>query len=151
MVSREEDFQLLEHYQAFSAEVVRVSLLAIGAVGALYAIKPADSPLGLGRTEVKCLFYLSLSAFGVAIALSLLHRYVATDFMACQVNLDRLRLAPPAHKSSQEIEKEILEEEKARDTASRLAKRTVCVGPLFLAIGAAFLALAFGFIVGYRA
>jgi hypothetical protein len=150
MVSHEEDFKLLDHYQAFSAEVVRVSLLAIGAVGALYAIKPDDSPLGLGRTEVKWLFCLSLSAFGVAIAISLLHRYVATDFMACQVNLDRLRLAP-AHKSSKEIEKEIREEEEARDTASRWAKWTVYAGPLFLAIGAACLALAFSCIVRYRA
>jgi hypothetical protein len=76
---------------------------------------------------------------------------LATEFMACQVNLDRLRLAPPAHKSSQEIEEQIREEEEARNTASRWAKRTVRAGPLFLAIGAACLALAFVCIVSYRA
>ena len=100
---------------------------------------------------MKWWFNSSLIAFGLATAVSLMHRYWATDFMACQVALDRLRLAPPAHKSSQEIEKAILEEEKARDKASRWAKRTVYAGPCFLAIGAACLAIAFGRIVNLRA
>jgi hypothetical protein len=150
MEQRDQDFKLLEHYIAFSAEVLRVSLLAIGAIGALYTIKIADSPAELGATTVKCSFGLSLTAFGIAIACSLAHRYWATDFMACQVALDRLRSSPPSYKTTQQIEEEIKCNTAARRTASRWSKCTIWTGPLFLAAGAASLAFAFGVIVMNR-
>jgi hypothetical protein len=150
-MTHEEDFKLLDLYHSFSAEVVRVSLLAIGAVGTLYTLKPGEGPVVLRNLSVQHSFICSIGAFGVAIALSLLHRYWATDFMACQIRLDRLRSDPPVYMSAQAVESEIRDEVSARRKASRCSKWTVWGGPLFMAIGAACLAYAFGCIVRIRA
>jgi len=146
---READFKLLEHYQAFSVEVARVSLLAIGGVGALYSLKLGEGPAVLGETDIKWSFILGLGSFGAAIAFALFHRYFATEFMACQVRLDRLRTDPREGLTPDEVEALIKTELGSRLRASRRATRAVWAGPLFLALGAACLAYGFGCIV-YR-
>jgi hypothetical protein len=147
---RENDFKLLTSYQSFSTEVVRISLLGIGAVGTLYTLKPEESPTGLANATVQCTFIAALIALAAAVTFALLHRYCATDFMACQLRLDRLRNAPPANLTPEEVEVKIQAEKRSRRIVSCLSFLTIWGGPVFMAIGAICLAFAFGRIIILR-
>lgn len=82
----EHDMTLLERYNEFSGELLRLGLLGITAIG--FAASKALFP-GEGQTtaeallqSVQCEAGLSLIAFGGCVAAALAHRYFATDSMS---------------------------------------------------------------------
>ena len=84
------DWQLLDRYQAFSAEVLRLSLLGTGGVGFLILnLAPAThAPLTM-QTRVGVT--ITLIVLGLAAATALLHRYISVDSMARHLSYLRKR------------------------------------------------------------
>ena len=75
------DVEVLSRYQDFSAEVLRLSLAAIGGIAALVTL--GDSPL-ITRDAPRFvtafeLFSIGLVGFSIAIGFSLLHRQASSD------------------------------------------------------------------------
>lgn len=74
----EADVAMLDRYQAFSGELLRVSLLGIGVVG-FFAEKLAAA---LGKSMiVKGAAWCAVGGFAAAMAFALAHRYFSTDGM----------------------------------------------------------------------
>lgn len=83
-----EDLQLSDRYQNFSAELLRLSLLGIAAIGFLVAnILFKDSSQSLKLADIatgqfKGFLSVSLVSLGLPDAGTLLHRYFSTDSLA---------------------------------------------------------------------
>jgi hypothetical protein len=80
------DLELLDRYQAFSAELLRVALLAIGLFG--FSVKELHAPAGMSGWWLG----LALLAFGflaVAAGCALGHRYYSTDGMFHHIRYER--------------------------------------------------------------
>lgn len=78
----EHDLAVQERYQAFSAELLRISLLGLSVVG--FAISKVVFPDDAGRTlsldrAVMLLVVVALFGFGVSAAAALIHRYASVD------------------------------------------------------------------------
>jgi hypothetical protein len=77
------DLELHDRFQNFSAEVLRLSLAGIAVIGFLLTLLLGDGD-ALGRRvlrleDVRLSLTVSVIAFGVAVALSLLHKFLASD------------------------------------------------------------------------
>ena len=81
------DFAILDRYQAFSAELIRLALAGIAAVGIFVAWVTDTNHMVTGGA--KLLFGLALFFFGVAAAAALGHRYWSTDSMTAYVSMRR--------------------------------------------------------------
>jgi hypothetical protein len=80
----EHDFDILTRYQEFTAEILRLSLLGISAIGYLalqYPFPEKGSPTTIPE-DIKTPVMLALFAFAVASIASLLHRYVSVDSLS---------------------------------------------------------------------
>jgi len=75
------DIAIQGQYVNYSAEILRLSVLAIGAVGYLITTKP-----NLSKWALVCV----AGSMGISAAIALFHRYIAADIVALQVR--RLRL-----------------------------------------------------------
>lgn len=69
----ESDLALLDRYQAFSAELVRISLLGVGLVGFFFTKPEVRNDLSTIASTV------AAGAFAFATALALGHRYFSSD------------------------------------------------------------------------
>jgi hypothetical protein len=128
-----DDIALLDRFQSFSAEVLRLSLLSIAALG--FLLDKSPDIVALNRPWTKRAFIAGLVCLGVAIFFALIHRYVSTDSMAWHVEHSR-GLAQGEYLF------------KSKDARNRLLKAStwsILIAPLFLALGAA--AVALGFVV----
>ncbi len=81
----EHDFAILERFQDFSAELLRLALLGISAIG--FAVSKMLFPDKEGGAlhisdNAKVLLAISLIFFGLATGSALLHRYAAADSMS---------------------------------------------------------------------
>lgn len=81
----EHDFTLLERFQEFSAELLRVALIAISAIGfvisrIVFPDKDAQ-PIDISPA-IKSLIVASLVSLAVSAAAALIHRYYAADSMS---------------------------------------------------------------------
>ena len=76
----EADLELLDRYQAFSAEIVRVALLGLAVLGffldKLRQLAPASSPSG---TLIRDLLAIGAVLLAGAAAAGLLHRFYSSD------------------------------------------------------------------------
>ena len=90
-----DDLALLDRYQAFSAELVRISLLSLSGLGAIiFRIFFDEKPAAQFQTSfVKFGIMSSAAAFGIAAAAALLHRYFSSDSMTCHLRVLRLEKA----------------------------------------------------------
>ena len=85
------DFELLDRSQNFSSEILRLSLIGIGAYAFLlkeanvYFLKIKATP------EIKWISVLSILLFAFAVDCSLLHRYYSSDFMAYHIRYLRIK------------------------------------------------------------
>ena len=82
----EADLAVLDRYQRFSAELLRLSLLALTALGYAFANKILPSRPGL----VRLAWAVAIGGFAAAGVLALRHRYDSTDALACHVKFLRL-------------------------------------------------------------
>jgi len=94
----EHDLSVSDRYQSFSAELLRLALLGITAIGFIITnilfrtTSPADSPVQPAKAlspEFKSFVALSLAFLGASALCALLHRYYGADSIA--YHLESLR------------------------------------------------------------
>ena len=87
------DLEVLDRYQAFSAEVARLAILVIIAFGFLLSFAFYNG----GRTQFgdallrhRHILKFGILALGIAVGLALAHRYVSTDAMSVLIRNIRI-------------------------------------------------------------
>jgi hypothetical protein len=93
-VSFKDDLSVLDRYQAFSAEMLRISLLGLSGLGALIFKIFFDQEHVTSQFQspaVRLGIMSSAIAFGFAATAALLHRYCSSDSMSCHLEMLRLR------------------------------------------------------------
>lgn len=151
----EQDLSLSEQYQAFSAELLRLSLAGLGVVGIICTEvllrAGADSAVLSRLTHERRFFVLGTLLLGAAAATALMHRYFAIDAVAHQVCYLRL----VGKKESAQLEGQAVSsrraEEELKDMRADLKRsaRALSLASIFLAagvlsVGGSFLIVAFG-------
>src|SRR2546423_1198667 len=143
--SVERDLEILDRYQAFSAEVLRVALLGIAAIGFLITNASAKEDqakatiVSLRNPGTKIFLCLALVALGCSVAFSLLHRFISTESIAYHTGM--LRVVKKATADEDRIIKERL----GRDKNFKRSTATIYIAAGALMFGA--IALAVGFIL----
>lgn len=88
------DFEITDRYQAFSTELLRLSLAGIAIFGFIYdriLIKlPSNQYIIPGILSLKSVFGLSILFFAISTISALTHRYLSSDSMAYQIVYLRL-------------------------------------------------------------
>lgn len=124
---------ILEKYQGFSAELVRLSLAGIAGVGFLITtigieIKVWPLPLSVIQ-PISC----ALILFGISTAFGLVHRFISTDALACHFSYVRKK-----RENSEEAEKErVTRNSRFKFSGYALwgSAITICAGAISLIIG----------------
>ena len=128
-----DDFSLLDRYQSFSSEVVRLSLVLLGAFGALLTLEKGagvDMARTLGRDPTaRHLCMAGLAALLLAISVALLHRYASSDAMY-YVILGRRR-----HLSDQETRR--------KQRMFKASEYAILIAPIAFGIGVISFGVAF--------
>jgi len=136
----EHDFTMLARFQEFSAELLRLALLGISAIGfvASKLLFPGkDSPPPTISGGAKMFLAVALFMFCVATAGSLLHRYVSADSMSWHIQAMR------RYKTGDEKQADIANREaKQRFKRFKMSQKALSTASLGLATGAIALALA---------
>jgi len=134
------DWELLDKYQAFSAELLRMSLAGIAGVGFLVTVLAGKDGGMLKISGVPSLslwtMAVSLLSFGFSAGTALAHRFVSSDSMAFHISLLRMRLRGGA-------KEKIAREKAVRDSRLKLSGLLLSVSGFFLSIGALALAISF--------
>lgn len=154
----EADFAVVEKYQSYSAELLRLSLLGIAGYGfliadiALKVTSKADEYLLLSSfLEAKTIWVLILGAvaLGISSASALGHRYFATDCIThfvrrlrAEKKRDELAEASMQWDSFAQI---IKNEQRSLEKDVETCRWLLITASLFLVIGAACVAIAFAF------
>lgn len=146
------DFNILDKYQSFSSEILRLSLLGLAVYGFLitdviFKISKGDKFMFLQPfiQHKNLLFSGALILLGAALA-ALLHRYYSTDCMTHFVRRFRLRKklaelglqVSSSDKEKKEIlvlEEKIATEDKSFESDMRLCKWLLIFASLFLILG----------------
>jgi hypothetical protein len=136
------ELDLLDRYQGFSSEILRIALLGLSALGALvFTLLPAK--LEAGKTQIQisieAKWFLLLSAvlFGLASAFSLAHRYLSTDSTANHLlvlRLETLKLNPS-------------ETRKERNLLFLWSSRSLLLAPSALAFAGLVFVMAVGVVI----
>ncbi len=79
------DFDILDRYLNFSAELLRLSLLGISGFGALLILKYSKDNLLPFTTCVATSFFVSMLFLAVCSAFCLAHRFFASDYMSYHI------------------------------------------------------------------
>ena len=148
------DLEVTDRYQKFSAELLRISLLAISIFGFLLkeAIFNKDLSARYSNTFIsaKYWFVSGLVALVFAAAFALVHRFVSSDCIAYQIRYLRLkRVRDEALKNTGERDAGIswnseMQDEK-KDLKIRLKRggRTLFAAAVALALGVVLIAIGF--------
>ena len=133
------DWQVLDRYQSYSAELLRLALLGIG--GTAFPViqlsgRDVSDVLNVRDPLVANRLVQSLYLFGASTAAALLHRFASSDSMAFHVSVLRLR-ARGGHPAT------IAKEKRRRDWRFKASGWLLRISALTLAAGALLLALAF--------
>lgn len=95
------DFEILDRYLTFSSELLRISLLAIGGFGSIVLIKLKDEKDHAPLHHFQFLF-ISICFFALCAALSLFHRFYASDSMSWYVSYLRAKASGNEEKANRE-------------------------------------------------
>lgn len=138
----EHDFAMLTKFQEYSAELLRLALLGISAIGlgvsqVLFG-KPEEMPVLIAQwPSARWWLIGSLVAFTLAAFAALFHRYVSSDSLSWHLQaMRRLESGDPQHLERAKTETEM------RYRKFRLSKISLRAAATGLAIGAATLSLA---------
>jgi hypothetical protein len=143
----EHDLALSDRYQLFSAELLRLSLLGIAAIGflitnfVLRTTSPSSLPVNPPRPlpeEFKAYVILSLVCLGISAACALLHRYFGADCVAFHLESLRQDLRKA---SGDDIKAE--KERRGRDWRFKVSGKLLFASATFLWLGAVFLIVSF--------
>jgi len=104
-----EDFALLDRYQSYSAELLRIALLTIAVCGFLLKevyLAPSNCQLLEMLKAQRSTIMIGVYAIAISAALATGHRYFSSDSMACQIRYIRLsKLRNSTESGSKEWEK----------------------------------------------
>ena len=85
------DLELLSKYQAYSAELLRLSLLVLAGYGFLLKeVAPHDAQFFARLGPHRWLLVVGLVAIGLSASAAIAHRYASTDGFANQISYYRL-------------------------------------------------------------
>lgn len=133
------DWELLDKYQAFSAELLRISLAGIGAVGFLVTALAGEESLlkitGVPPTS-RWAMAVTLLALGLSAGAALAHRFVSSDSMACHISLLRMELRDRP-------DEDIKRERALRNRRFKQSGRLLLLSSWLLGVGALALAVSF--------
>ncbi|HXC56429.1 MAG TPA: hypothetical protein VNU97_14120 [Rhizomicrobium sp.] len=130
----EHDLKLLDGYQSFSAEIVRLSLAALTVIALLAGL--SGEKLRLGFLHVPGAFEVMIAmlvALGTAIAAALAHRYASTDSMSWHLEVLR---AKAKGRDARDYERE-------RNIRLAISRWSLCVAAAALGVGAISVATLF--------
>jgi hypothetical protein len=134
------DFAIQQRYQDFTAEVLRLSLLGISAIGFVmlkYLFPDKQAPITM-PCSVQWPFAIALASFGFASLSALAHRYVSVDSLAYPLQAIRKEIrADPADAQS------AAQDRQSRYLRFRISRYAVIVAAAALGIGACSLAYSF--------
>ena len=140
------DLEVLDRYQAFSAEILRIALLGLSALGVAASSvilipkrSPGDLALAVPLTAKLCIVIAALG-FCLSAAAAALHRYFSANSMACQIRILRLEL-----KGSAEATTRLDRERGQRQTMFTLSSICIAIAPGALAAGGIAFAIALAF------
>jgi hypothetical protein len=124
---------LLDRYVAYSAELLRLSLLGVAGYGFLLKelvnLSGAPKAFALNLTQNRWALISGVVSLGISAALALQHRLLATDVVACMLSHLRYRV----------VRQQDAAEREALDLRSNLkwSERLLVLSALFLGLGAA--------------
>jgi hypothetical protein len=127
------DLEILDRYVKFSAELLRISLVAISAIGfVILKTFEKDFHVHLSPHD-KIWFFITIVLFSVSAGVCLIHRFYASDYMS--YHIAALRTDDPAKKKN--------ETEGGRECLKRASFWLICAEFLFgggvIALGIALL------------
>jgi len=152
----EADFAVVDKYQSFSAELLRLSLLGLAGYGFLIAnivLKATSGAQGemllrvFLQTSTISVLSIGAVALGIAAATALGHRYFATDCITHFVR--RLRAGkryaalPEGDTNRAALAHVVMQEQNSLERDVRLCRWLLVSASLFLIVGAACVALSF--------
>jgi uncharacterized membrane protein YfcA len=148
------DLEISDRFQAYSAELLRVSLAGVAAIGFFFdkLSQFLNFPQQFwGNFTVKGILILSLISLATSSALALLHRYLSSDSMA--YHLTFIRLARAAESENDENRKKCLKarartEKKWRDRFFSACE--ILLGASAFALGIGAFCLVIGFAYGLK-
>ena len=141
------DFQIIDKYQSFSSEILRISLIGIGVYA--FLLKDVNDVFQkISKSgNLKIFSIISIISFAIAVACTLVHRYYSSDFMAYHIRYLRLKqsLIDASLNLSEEIKEKIEEELKLeksdRDVILQLCEVMIAGSAFFLGLGTICLAV----------
>lgn len=136
----EHDLTLLERFQEFSAELLRVALIAISAIGFVVsriAFPEKDAKLLGISPAIKYLIVASLVLLAISAAAALIHRYYAVDCMSWHLQAMRRYV----RNSETEVKKANTESDR-RHKEFKVANRAIACSAFALGAGAVLLVTA---------
>jgi hypothetical protein len=143
------DLELLDRYQAFSSELLRISLGGVAVIGFLISSIIGDKGLAAANAALawfKFFAFASAVFFCFSAAASLCHRYFATDGVYYHVKAIRLRLfRTQAGGLTMQTEEGLDNAVRSRKAIYRFSGRFLFAASLLLWIGVVFLATSFAF------
>jgi hypothetical protein len=136
------DLDILERYQAFSAEILRIALLGLSGLGVLifnsFFVRPErNATLPELPFDARWGVMGAAVLFGIAAAAALVHRYCSADSAACHLRVLRLQVAG----------READDERKRRNSMLAWSRRSIAAGATFLGLAGLTFVVAIGFVV----
>ena len=125
------DLEMVKLYQAFSAELLRISLLGLTALAAIiFTFMKDDAGLLAGASRF--FIFSATLLFGLAAAAALSHRYCSSDSMALHLEMLRYELRDRNEKDRDAAK----ENKEARARMFSLAGWSLFIGSASLGLGA---------------
>ena len=142
------DFELLDRYQKYSSEILRLSLIGIGAYAFLLKEGNGDFFRRIANNPTSKYFSVgSIASFALAVACTLIHRYYSSDFMAYHIRFLRIKeilTNPPEWLTQADKDNAtmVAEKEKSnRNAIAQLCEVMIGASAIFLGMGTLGLAI----------
>lgn len=144
----DDDVVILEKYQLFSSEVLRLALLGLSAIGLVVSIaskvdRSTPPLLDLRAPGVYLLIVSGSIALSLAAGFALVHRYYSTESMSRHLHLRRMSAAKDAAKDAEKWAEKYASELAGRKRDFERSTWSIILAPVALFVGAFALVLAF--------
>lgn len=147
----EYDLAVQERIQSFSTEILRLSLLGIGAIGfiAINTILKSEDPVSV-QSWIRIAVVIALVSFGISSVAALLHRYCMVDFLSWQLQSLRRDVRMKEITNQNDIDNEKAQAAKERVIRFRryiYSRYSIVLSAVFLGVGGVSLAIGFAGVV----
>lgn len=141
------DLEVLDRYQAYSAEVARLATLSTIAFGFLLSFAFHEghrTEFGKALLQYRYFLEFGIVSLGAAIGLALAHRYVSTDVLASLIRslrLAKVAIDSPSDEKQPDLEHVRHQEREELRRRLRQSGLLIAAASFCLVVGAACLAL----------